>query len=150
MRHPPDRQDFPNCGICPYANPGQWTICVPCAAEKLSAIQDPCPICAQERSGEPCRNSLCVGKAGPRHIDGITAITLHDGPFVAANKRFRTLQPHHRRRVLICPLIPIRRTTATNASYAWIHNYNRHRYHTAVGGPPASRAYNLARTDSQG
>ena len=30
----------------------------------------------------------------------------------------------------------------------WIHNYNCHRHHTAVGGPPASRANNLTRTDS--
>ena len=30
----------------------------------------------------------------------------------------------------------------------WIHDYNRHRHHTAVGGPPASRANNLTRTDT--
>ena len=30
----------------------------------------------------------------------------------------------------------------------WIHNYNCHRHHTAVGGPPASRAHNLTRTDN--
>ena len=30
----------------------------------------------------------------------------------------------------------------------WVHDYNRHRHHTAVGGPPASRANNLTRTDS--
>ena len=30
----------------------------------------------------------------------------------------------------------------------WIHDYNCHRHHTAVGGPPASRANNLTRTDS--
>ena len=29
-----------------------------------------------------------------------------------------------------------------------IHDYNCHRHHTAVGGPPASRANNLTRTDS--
>ena len=29
----------------------------------------------------------------------------------------------------------------------WIHDYNCHRHHTAVGGPPASPAYNLTRTD---
>lgn len=29
----------------------------------------------------------------------------------------------------------------------WIHDYNCHRHHTAVGGPPASRANNLTRTD---
>ena len=29
----------------------------------------------------------------------------------------------------------------------WIHDYNCHRHHTAVGGPPVSRAYNLTRTD---
>ncbi len=30
----------------------------------------------------------------------------------------------------------------------WIHHYNCHRHHTAVGGPPATRAHNLTRTDS--
>ena len=30
----------------------------------------------------------------------------------------------------------------------WTHNYNCHRHHTAVGGPPASRAHNLTRTDT--
>ena len=30
----------------------------------------------------------------------------------------------------------------------WIHNYNCHRHHTAVGGPLASRAHNLTRTDT--
>ncbi len=30
----------------------------------------------------------------------------------------------------------------------WIHNYNCHRHHTAIGGPPASRANNLTRTDN--
>ena len=29
----------------------------------------------------------------------------------------------------------------------WVHDYNCHRHHTAVGGPPASRANNLTRTD---
>ena len=29
-----------------------------------------------------------------------------------------------------------------------LHDYNRHRHHTAVGGPPASRANNLTRTDT--
>ena len=29
----------------------------------------------------------------------------------------------------------------------WVHDYNCHRHHTAVGGPPASRAHNLTRTD---
>ena len=30
----------------------------------------------------------------------------------------------------------------------WVHDYNGHRHHTAVGGLPASRANNLTRTDS--
>ena len=30
---------------------------------------------------------------------------------------------------------------------AWIRDYNCHRHYTAVGGPPASRANNLTRTD---
>ena len=31
----------------------------------------------------------------------------------------------------------------------YIHDYNCHRHHTAVGGPPASRANNLTRTDTR-
>ena len=31
----------------------------------------------------------------------------------------------------------------------WIHDYNCHRHHTAIGGPPASRANNLTRTDTR-
>jgi hypothetical protein len=27
---------------------------------------------------------------------------------------------------------------------AWLHRYNHHRHHTAVGGPPISRVSNLA------
>ena len=30
----------------------------------------------------------------------------------------------------------------------WVHDYNCHRHHTAVGGPPESRAHNLTRTDN--
>lgn len=30
----------------------------------------------------------------------------------------------------------------------WLHQYNHHRYHTAIGGPPASRVTNLARHNS--
>jgi transposase InsO family protein len=26
----------------------------------------------------------------------------------------------------------------------WLHRYNHHRHHTAIGGPPASRVTNLA------
>ena len=32
----------------------------------------------------------------------------------------------------------------------WIPDYNCHRHHTAVGGPPASRDNNVSRTDTQG
>ena len=32
----------------------------------------------------------------------------------------------------------------------WIHDYNCHRHHTAVGGRPASRADNLTRTETSG
>ena len=31
----------------------------------------------------------------------------------------------------------------------WVHDYNCHRHHTAVGGRPASRAHNLMRSDSR-
>ena len=30
----------------------------------------------------------------------------------------------------------------------WLHRYNHHRHHTAIGGPPASRVNNLAGQNS--
>lgn len=89
MAPPADRHDFPNCRGCPYVNPGQWTICVPCAAEQLSSIQDPCPICAQERRHGHCHNRLCTRPASSRHFEGITAITLHNDPLVDVMHRFK-------------------------------------------------------------
>ena len=32
----------------------------------------------------------------------------------------------------------------TRALTAWLHRYNHHRHHTAIGGPPTSRVSNLA------
>ena len=32
----------------------------------------------------------------------------------------------------------------TRALTAWLHRYNHHRHHTAIGGPPAGRVSNLA------
>ena len=32
----------------------------------------------------------------------------------------------------------------TRAVTAWLHRYNHHRHHTAIGGPPVSRVSNLA------
>ena len=89
MARPTDRHDFPDCRGCPYVNPGQWTICVPCAAEQLSLIKDPCPICAQERRGKPCLNRLCAAPASRRQFEGITAITLHNAPLVEVMRRFK-------------------------------------------------------------
>ena len=89
MPRPTDRHDFPSCKGCPYVNPGQWTICVPCAAEQLSSIKDPCPICAQERRGKPRLNRLCAAPASRRHFEGITAITLHNEPLVEVMRRFK-------------------------------------------------------------
>ncbi len=34
-------------------------------------------------------------------------------------------------------------TERTNSLPDWLHHYNHHRHHTAIGGPPASRATNL-------
>lgn len=89
MARPADRHDFPDCRSCPYVNPGQWTICVPCATEQLPSIEDPCPICAQERKGGPCHNRLCTGPASRRHFEGISAITLHSDPLVEVVRRFK-------------------------------------------------------------
>jgi transposase InsO family protein len=35
-------------------------------------------------------------------------------------------------------------TSRARALDRWLHRYNHHRYHTAIGGPPASRVTNLA------
>ena len=49
----------------------------------------PTPICAQERRGETCRNRLCRGDAGPRYVDGIEAITLHQPPLDRVVSRYK-------------------------------------------------------------
>ena len=89
MARPKDRKDFPNCSGCPYVGRGPWAICAPCAAEQLVSITDPCPICAQERSGRSCRNRLCTGQAGKIHIAGIEAVTLHTDPLNTVMARYK-------------------------------------------------------------
>ena len=89
MRRPAGRSDFPDCPTCPYLSPGHWSTCFPCAYEQLAEIRDPCPICAQELRGEPCRNRLCTGDAGPRYVDGIEAITLHQAPLDRVVSRYK-------------------------------------------------------------
>lgn len=80
MAKPRDRSDFPGCASCPYAQQGPWHVCVACAAETLRSIQNPCPTCSQEISYDKCFNNLCIGRAGPRHIERIEAIALHTDP----------------------------------------------------------------------
>ena len=89
MPRPAGRSDFPDCATCPYLYPGHWSICFPCAYEQLAEIRDPCPICAQELTGETCRNRLCIGGAGPRYVDGIKAITLHQAPLDRVVRRYK-------------------------------------------------------------
>ena len=89
MRRPVNRNDFPGCAACTYLNPGHWSICFPCAREQLATISDPCPICAQERSNEGCRNKLCTGEAGSRYIDRIEAVTLHEDHFADVLRRYK-------------------------------------------------------------
>ena len=89
MRRPIGRNDFPDCATCPYLSPGHWSTCFPCAYEQLAEIREPCPLCAQELRGEPCRNRLCTGDAGPRYIDGIEAITLHQPPLDSVVHRYK-------------------------------------------------------------
>ena len=89
MKRPEGRLDFPECPRCPYVHPGHWAICVPCASEQLASIADPCPICAQERASGQCHNWLCNDKAGPLHIAGIRAITLHRDPLDRVLARYK-------------------------------------------------------------
>jgi hypothetical protein len=35
-------------------------------------------------------------------------------------------------------------TTCARALDRWLHRYNHHRHHTAIGGPPSSRVNNQA------
>ena len=55
----------------------------------------------------------------------------------------RTLQPHPRRRMGLRPLWKSEASRA-RALDRFLHRYNHHRHHTAIGGPPASRVTNLA------
>ena len=89
MARPKDRKSFPDCPGCPYVGRGPWAICAPSASERLVSISDPCPLCAQERGGQPCRNRLCTGQAGNIHIAGIEAITLHTDPLNTVLARYK-------------------------------------------------------------
>ena len=89
MRRLIDRNDFPVCKTCPYLDPGHWSICFSCAYEQVATITDPCPVCAQERQGEDCRNKLCTGEAGERYINRIEAMTLYQAPLDEVIKRYK-------------------------------------------------------------
>ena len=54
----------------------------------------------------------------------------------------RAVQPNHGRRVPLLVHLPLRDRT-TPPPDRWVHDYNHHRNHTAVGGPPASRVHNV-------
>ena len=94
MPKPEDRNDFPDCEFCPYVQHGPWTVCVPCASESLRKIADPCPICSQEREGQPCRNGLCTGSEGQRFIDLIEAISLYVEPLTRVVHRYKYEDKH--------------------------------------------------------
>ena len=56
----------------------------------------------------------------------------------------RTLQPHPARRMGLRPALHLRSRTTRRLARSWLHTYNHHRCHTALGGqPPASRVTNL-------
>ena len=58
-------------------------------------------------------------------------------------RQSRTIQPHPARRMGLRPALELRAGRA-RALDRWLHRYNHHRHHTAIGGPPASRVTNLA------
>lgn len=89
MKRPSGRRDFPDCASCRYARTGPWSVCVQCASEQLPQIKDPCPICSQELDGKPCRNQLCQEPPENRHIDSISAITLHKDPLDKTVDRYK-------------------------------------------------------------
>ena len=94
MPKPADREDFPNCEFCPYVQHGPWSVCVDCASESLRAITDPCPICSQEREGQPCRNRLCTENEQHRFIGRIEAITLYVEPLTRVVHRYKYEDKH--------------------------------------------------------
>ena len=57
----------------------------------------------------------------------------------------RTVQPHPARGMGLRPRLPHRSRTRQPPTPRWLHTYNHHRGHTALGGnPPAARVTNLA------
>ena len=60
----------------------------------------------------------------------------------------RTLQPHPARRMGLRPALDAQTPAEPAALDRWLHRYNHHRHHTAIGGPPASRVTNLASHNS--
>ena len=56
----------------------------------------------------------------------------------------RTLPPHPGRRLGLRPLLRLEPNSATQPCRSWLHFYNHHRAHSAIGGkPPVSRLTNL-------
>lgn len=88
-RRPSGRRDFPECPQCPYLHQSLESVCADCAAEQFTSITDPCPFCSQQLEGSQCRNRLCTGQAGDRHLERIEAITLYKEPLKSVMERFK-------------------------------------------------------------
>lgn len=78
-----------------------------------------------------------------RCLHGARDHTQTNPPLPAANQRQnRAFPPHPRRRLGLRPLLRIRIRTPSTLP-AWLHFYNHHRHHSAVGAAPISRLNNL-------
>ncbi len=77
--------------------------------------------------------------------DALGAVDPHLHPALPARhqRQGRALQPHPPRRMGLRPALELRRPTHPGLD-RWLHRYNHHRHHTAIGGPPVSRVSNLA------
>lgn len=88
MAAPKDKLNFPDCPRCPYVQHGSWSICSACVSEQHPAIENPCPLCSQEKSANSCSNYLCQNDE-QRHFENIYAITMHKGKLRDKLKLFK-------------------------------------------------------------
>ena len=88
MTVPPDRNNFPECPICPYLLRDSWDVCSSCVSERHLPVANPCPICSQDEGAVSCQNSFCQGTE-PRYFDNIYAITMNEGELQEKIRRYK-------------------------------------------------------------
>ena len=92
------------------------------------------------RSGNFLRDRIFLASAGEGHQQCHQAY-LHQALQTTDQRQGRLNEWAYAR--------PYRSETArTHALDTWLHLYNHHRHHTAIGGPPISRVNNLVGQNS--